>query len=129
MLVMHTMAKLVAKLMLALCLWNFAVSSLPAFAATYVEDGIRQSVQGSSDPCMKAGVAAADSHSEDCECDPNNCQNEHCQFHQCHFGHCNFLVKDAAASSILSQGISFLSLPERTIQSVSLSGLIRPPSA
>jgi hypothetical protein len=127
MVVVRIMAKLFAKLMLLLCFWNVAVASSPAFSAAFVEDGIRQSAQ-SNDPCMKAGDVAADSHAEDCDCDPNNCQNENCKFHQCHFGHCSYLVKEVASDAILSQGITFFSFPNWSIQSVSLSGLTRPPN-
>lgn len=123
---MQPMAKLVAKLMLLLCAWNITVSSLPAFSASFVEDGIHQSGQ-SKDPCVQGGEVV-DSHSEDCECDPNNCENERCKFHQCHLGHCNFVVKDVVASAIIPQTISLIPAAEWIVQSVFVLGLIRPPS-
>lgn len=114
--------------MFFLCLWNIAVASTPAFSESYLEDGIRQAMQV-DDPCLHAGSAATSAEPDDCDCDPNNCQNEHCKYHQCRFGSCALLVKGALAAVILMQKPSFFFRSDEAIESVSPSGLIRPPIA
>lgn len=125
---MEVMAKLVARVMLFLCIWNIAATALSDFAAAFAEGGISRCVSQSQDPCCtEIGTAKADSADDDRGCDPTNCENEECKSHQCHFGHCTFVVKDVAGATISPPSVSILATADWTAQSVSLASLIRPP--
>lgn len=124
----NVMAKLVANIMLMLCLWNVVGGSLPAAAAElFADSGVTMK---SDDPCAKGGNPSDVHSEEETECDPTNCENEHCRFHQCHVGHCSFVVKEARRFGEFFRDLSSsLSAFDSVLESITPSSLIRPPIA